>query len=81
MAKIVETKEIYGSRAYWNNHIDVIIDSIKEDKDTIIDMLVYGRLIEAEIIMNLSLEKHPSYEIDIVKMAEKSPFREEEDGE
>lgn len=71
----------YGSSAYWNNYIESIIESIQEDKETIIDMLVYGRLIEADIIMNLSLEKHPSYEIDIVKMAEKSPFREEEDGE
>ena len=77
----METSGIYGSRAYWNNYIDCIIDAIKEDKDTIVDMLVYGRLVEAEIGMILSLEKHPSYEIEIVKMAEKSPFREEEDGE
>lgn len=77
----METSGIYGSRAYWNNYIDDIIGSIKEDKDTIVDMLVYGRLVEAEISMILSLEKHPSYEIEIIKMAEKSPFREEEDGE
>ena len=77
----METSGIYGSRAYWNNYIDCIIDAIKEDKDTIVDMLVYGRLVEAEISMILSLEKHPSYEIEIVKMAEKSPFREEHDGE
>ena len=77
----METRKIYGSSAYWNNYIDSIIDSIKEDKETIVDMLVYGRLVEAEIDMILSLEKHPSYEIEIVKMAEKSPFREEEDGE
>lgn len=73
--------EKYASRLYWGNYIDSIIDSIKEDKDTIIDMLVYGRLVEAEVSMVLSLEKHPTYEIEIVKMAEKSPFREEEDGE
>ena len=77
----METRKIYGSSAYWNNYIDCIIDAIKEDKDTIVDMLVCGRLVEAEIDMILSLEKHPSYEIEIVKMAEKSPFREEEDGE
>ena len=77
----METSGIYGSRAYWNNYIDCIIDSIKEDKDTIVDMLVYGRLVEAEIGMILSLEKHPSYEIEIVKMAEQSPFREENDDE
>lgn len=77
----METIKNYGSRKYWENYIESIIDSINEDKDTIIDMLVYGRLIEAEISMILSLEKHPSYEIEIVKMAEKSPFREEEDGE
>ena len=77
----METSGIYGSRAYWNNYIVFFIDAIKEDKDTIVDMLVYGRLVEAEIDMILSLEKHPSYEIEIVKMAEKSPFREEEDGE
>ena len=77
----METSNIYGSRAYWENYIDSIIESIQEDKDTIIDMLVYGRLIEAEIIMNLSLKKHPSYEFYVVKMSEKSPFREENDGE
>ena len=50
-------------------------------KSKIIDILVYGRLVEAEISMILSLEKHQSYKIGILKMAEKSPFREEEDGE
>ena len=77
----MKTSKNYGSRKYWENYIDAIIDSINEDKDTIIDMLVYGRLIEAEIIMNLSLKKHPSYEFYVVKMSEKSPFREENDGE
>jgi hypothetical protein len=70
---------IYGSRAYWGNYIDSIIDSIKEDKDTIIDMLVYGMLLEAEISMNLSLKKAPTWGFEIVKMAEKSPFGEEDD--
>lgn len=77
----METIAKYGSRAYWENYIKAIVDSINEDKDTIIDMLVYGRLVEAEVSMILSLEKHPSYEINIVKMAEKSPFREENDDE
>lgn len=72
---------VLGSRSYWNNYIDSIIHSIQEDKDTIIDMLVYGRLIGAEITMNLSLEKVPSYEFEIVKMSQESPFREEYDGE
>lgn len=71
----------YGSSAFWNNYIDSIIESIKEDKETIIDMLVYGRLIEGKITMNFSLEKSPSYEFDVVKMSEKSPFRGEEDAE
>ena len=70
----METSNIYGSRAYWENYIDSIIESIQEDKDTIIDMLVYGKLVEAEVSMVLSLEKHPTYEIDIIKMAEKAPF-------
>jgi hypothetical protein len=68
-----------GSRAYWEKYIDSIIDSINEDRDTIIDMLVYGMLLEAEISMNLSLEKAPTWEFEIVKMAEKSPFGEEYD--
>lgn len=77
----MKTSKNYGSRKYWENYIDAIIDSINEDKDTIIDMLVYGRLVEAEVSMVLSLEKHPTYEIEIIKMAEKSPFREECDDE
>ena len=76
---IVETIKKYGSRAYWNNYIDSIIKSIKDDKDTILDMLVYGNLNEAEIIMRLSLEKHPSYLIKVDKIAEESPFGEEEE--
>lgn len=40
-----------------------------------------ARLVEAEISMILSLEKHKSYEIEILNMAEKYPFREEQDVE
>jgi hypothetical protein len=71
----------YCSRAYWSNYIDSIIDSIKEDKDTIIDMLVFGRLDRAEIVMNLSSDEFPNYSIKICKIAEKSPFGEEEEDE
>lgn len=77
MAKV----KTYYSRGYWSNYIDSIIDSIKEDKDTIIDMLMYGELSKAEIIMNLSAEQAPSYRVKVDKIARKSPFREEEDGE
>lgn len=69
----------FASRAYWNNYIDSIIDSIKEDKDTILDMLTYGNLESAEIIMSLSAEKIPSYQIKVNKIAEKSPFGEDEE--
>lgn len=69
----------FASRAYWNNYIDSIIDSIKEDKDTILDMVTYGNLESAEIIMRLSLDKAPSYLIKVDKIAEKSPFGEEDD--
>lgn len=67
----------YASRLFWNNYIDSIIDSIKNDKDTIIDMLIYGRLSNAEITMLLNTRKTPSYEIKVKKIAEKSPFGEE----
>lgn len=69
----------FASRSYWNNYIDSIIDSIKEDKDTILDMLTYGNLESAEIIMSLSAEKIPSYQIKVNKIAEKSPFGEDEE--
>lgn len=69
----------YISRAYWNNYIDSIIESIKEDKDTILDLLMYGNFESAEIIMRLCAEKLPSYQIKVNKIAEKSPFGEEED--
>lgn len=68
-----------ASRTYWSNYIDSIIDSIKEDKDTILDMLVYGNLETAEIVMKLSADKHPSYQLKVNKIAEKSPFGENED--
>ena len=69
----------FASRAYWSNYIDSIIDSIKEDKDTILDMLTYGKLESAEIIMSLSAEKIPSYQIKVNKIAKKSPFGEDEE--
>lgn len=69
----------YVSRAYWNNYIDSIIDSIREDKDTIIDMIMYGFTESAKITMNISLEEAPSYSFEINKFGEKSPFGEDEE--
>ena len=68
----------YCSRIYWQNYIDSIIDSIKEDKEAILDMLMYGNLSNAEIIMRLSTDEAPSYQIKVNKIAEKSPFGEDE---
>ena len=42
-------------------------------------MLVYGNLENAEIIMRLSENKAPSYQIKVNKIAEKSPFGEDEE--
>ena len=64
----------FVSRAYWNNYIDSIIDSIKEDKETIIDMLMYGIVQNAEITMLLTTDTVPSYQINVNKIAKKSPF-------
>lgn len=75
----MQKNHIYVSRGYWNNYIDSIIDSIKEDKDTIIDMLMYGNMSKAEIIMSLSAEQMPSYRVKVDKIARKSPFGENED--
>jgi hypothetical protein len=69
----------YYSRAYWDNYIGYIIDSIKEDKDTIIDLIMYGNLESAEIVMRLSTDSNPSYQIKVNKIAEKSPFGEDEE--
>lgn len=74
-------RRTYVSRAYWENYIDTIIDSIKNDKDTIIDMIMYGCTESAKITMNISLEEAPTYTFEINKFGEKSPFGEEEDDE
>lgn len=70
---------MYISRKYWENYIDSIIDSINDDKETILDMLVYGELESAEITMKLSANRAPAYEMKFKKIAEKSPFGEEND--
>lgn len=75
----MQKNRIYVSRGYWENYINSIIESIEEDKDTILDMLVYGNLENAEIIMRLSENKAPSYQIKVNKIAEKSPFGEDEE--
>ena len=72
---------MYCSRSYWEKYIETIIDSINNDKDTIIDMLMYGCTESAKITMNISLEEAPSYTFEINKFGEKSTFGDEEDGE
>jgi hypothetical protein len=68
---------MFASKTYWKNYINIIIDSIKEDQDSILDMLTYGNLDNAEIIMRLSANRQPSYQLKFNKTAEKSPFGEE----
>ena len=77
----MKTRNRYCSKLYWNNYIDSIIHSINNDKDTIIDMIMYGCTESAKITMNISHEEAPSYTFEISKFGEKSPFGEEEDGE
>jgi hypothetical protein len=69
----------FVSSMYWNNCIDSIIDAIEQDKETIINMLTFGSLGKAQIVMNLDADKAPSYQLRIDKIAEKSPFGEDED--
>ena len=76
----MKSNRVFYSRSYWKNYINSIIESVKEDEDTIIDLLMYGRAEKAEIIMKISGNSVPSYQVKIHKMAEKSPFG-EEDGE
>lgn len=75
----MKSAKITYSRGYWSNYIDSIIDSIKEDKETILDMIMYGEFTKAKIILNISKEEYPNYSIDINKVAQKSPFGEDED--
>lgn len=69
----------FATRIYWDKYIDSIINSIKEDKDTIIDMLIYGCTTKADITMHLNIEKSPTYEINVEKIAKDSPFGEDDD--
>lgn len=72
-------RKAYCSRKYWDTYINSIISSIEEDKDTIVDLLYYGNLERAEITMKLSIDRAPTYEIKVDKVAEKSPFGEDKD--
>lgn len=74
-------KNEFKSRGYWSNYIDSIIESIKQDKDTIIDMLIYGTCVDAKITMHLYNDELPSYTVSVRKAGEKSPFGDEEYGE
>jgi hypothetical protein len=71
--------KVYCSRAYWDNYIDSIVSSINEDRDTIVDMLMYGELCGARITMNLMPDRSPSYTIKVDKNCKKSPFEVEDD--
>lgn len=72
-------RKVYCSRAYWKNYIDTIMESINNDKDTIIDMIMYGCIQGAKITLNISIEEAPSYSFEINKLGEKSPFEEDDD--
>lgn len=75
----MKTDKIYCSRAYWEKYIDSIIDSIKEDKDSIIDLIIYGKCVDGKITMNLSRDEFPNYRVTINKVGEKSPFEEDDE--
>lgn len=76
---MIGKRKTYCSRKYWENYIESIVDSINQDKETIIDLLTYGNLEKADIIMQLSVDKAPSYRINVEKASTKSPFGEEDD--
>lgn len=69
----------FVTRAYWDNSLESAINSIREDKDTILDMLSFGELENAEITIKLSADRAPRYEIKVNKIAEKSPFEEDDE--
>ena len=69
----------FATRIFWNNYIDSLIKSVQEDKDTIIDMLIYGCTSKADITLHLNVEKAPIYEINVEKIAKDSPFGEDDD--
>lgn len=74
-----ESVRPYISRTYWSKYIDIILESIKADKDSIIDMMMYGSMEGAKITMNISVEKAPTYTFEIKKIGENSPFVENND--
>lgn len=69
----------FVSMAYWDNCLESAIDSIREDKESILNLVTYGSLGKAQIIINLDADKLPSYQIRVDKIAEKSPFGDDED--
>lgn len=77
----METSKTYCSKTYWSNYIDSIIASIQEDKDAIIDLLIYGCCVDAKIIMNLSRDEFPNYKVTVNKVGEKTPFGDEDEDE
>jgi hypothetical protein len=42
-------------------------------------MLIYGCTTKADITMHLNIEKSPTYEINVEKIAKDSPFGEDDD--
>jgi hypothetical protein len=69
----------FVSMAYWDKCLETAIDSIREDKESILNLVTYGSLGKAQIIINLDADKAPSYQIRVDKIAEKSPFGEDEE--
>ena len=74
-----ESVRPYISRTYWSKYIDIVLESIKADKDSIIDMMMYGSMEGAKITMNISVEKAPTYTFEIKKIGENRPFVENND--
>lgn len=69
------------TRAYWENYIDSLIDSIIEDKGKIIDLIMSDSIKSVNITMCLDALTAPIYDILISKNSKKSPFGESEEND
>ena len=56
----------FGTREYWSNHIDGCIETLKNDKEKLLD-LILDRCIEMDITIPIHIGEAPQYRVSYSK--------------
>ena len=59
-------KNKFGSREYWSKYFDDCIETLKNDKERLLD-LIMDRCIYMDITIPIRIDEAPQYKVDFSK--------------